>query len=71
MITDEERQDIGAAYYEDGFKAGKKEGLEKGREQGIEQGIEDGLVQSARKMIDAGFPKEEILKVLGLKAESL
>ena len=26
MVTDEERLDIGAAYYEDGFKAGKKEG---------------------------------------------
>ena len=25
MVTDEERLDIGAAYYEDGFKAGKKE----------------------------------------------
>ena len=25
MVTDEERLDIGAAYYEDGFKAGKIE----------------------------------------------
>ena len=50
MITEEERLDIGQAYYEDGFAEGRAEGK----------------AEIARKMLQKGFTLEEICEITGL-----
>ena len=57
MVTDEERLDIGAAYYEDGFKAGKKEGEAKQQ------------AEIAKAMLADKVAPEVVAKYTGLKIE--
>ena len=55
MVTEEERLDIGMAYYEDGFN----EGLRKTQ------------FEIAQKMLQKGFPIEEICELLGLSEQAV
>ena len=58
----------------EGIAIGKEQGIEIGKEQGIEIGKRIGLdrvLASAKKMLDRGMDKEEILEVLGLSKEEI
>lgn len=59
MVSEEEKQDIGAAYYEDGLQ----DGLVKGRE--------EGLMFVAKNMLAAGMDVEQVARLTGLKPEDL
>ena len=58
MVTDEERLDIGAAYYEDGFKAGKKEGETKGKAEGEAEAKADVAKAMLAKNLDVSLIAE-------------
>ena len=58
MLTDYQKRDIGTAYFEDGLK----EGLEKG----LEQGHENASREIARKLLELGFPVEQIKQATGI-----
>ena len=62
MITEEERLDIGQAYYEDGFAEGRAEG----RAEVKAEGKAEGKAEIARKMLQKGFGLEEICEITGL-----
>ena len=79
MITEEERLDMGGAYYDDGFADGKqagleegrKEGMEKGREEGRQEGMEKERMAIAEKLGGMGMPLESIALATGLSVEEL
>ena len=75
MVTDEERLDIGAAYYEDGFKAGRAEGEAKGRAEGKAEGKAEGEAEKqaeiAKAMLAEGLAVDLIVKCTGLNAEEI
>ncbi|MBQ4389239.1 MAG: Rpn family recombination-promoting nuclease/putative transposase [Bacteroidales bacterium] len=62
MITEEERLDMGAAYYEDGFN----DGLEKGKAEGKEEGKAEAKTEMAKSMLKEGMDPSFISKVTGL-----
>lgn len=43
----------------------------KGIANGRAEGIANGRTEAAHKMIEAGFPRERVLEILGLTAEDL
>ena len=45
MITEEEKLDIGTAYYEDGFIDGVEKGKAEGRAEGLAEGKAEGLAE--------------------------
>ena len=57
--------------YKKGRKIGLKEGIEKGMEKGMEKGTLHGKLDVARKMVNDGFPLEEVVKYTGLMIESV
>ena len=67
MVTDEERLDIGAAYYEDGFKAGRAEGEAKGRA----EGEAEKQAEIAKAMLADKVAPEVVAKYTGLKIEEI
>lgn len=71
MITEEERLDMGGAYYDDGFADGKQVGLEEGKQVGLEEGREEEKRVIARKMLAMKMPPESISAVTGLSMEEL
>ena len=79
MITEEERLDMGGAYYDDGFADGKQAGLEEGRKEGMEEGMEKGIEKGreeekmsiAEKMLALGMALESIAQVTGLSVGEL
>ena len=54
-----------------GIQEGKELGIQEGKELGIQEGKELGILQgkieAARKMIEFGMSKEQVLKAMGLK----
>lgn len=71
MVTEEERLDIGTAYYEDGFNDGKKAGLEQGLVRGKADGIQEATVNIAKELLAAGIDVAVISAVTGLRAEEI
>ena len=71
MITEEERLDMGGAYYDDGFADGKQAGLEEGRKEGMEKGREEEKKSIAEKLHGMGMPLESIALATGLPVEEL
>ena len=67
MITEEEKLDMGGAYYDSGFEDGMKEGMEKG----LEKGMKDGVDRIARNMLANNVPMETILACTGLTEEAV
>ena len=67
MITEEEKLDMGQAYYEDGLR----DGVEKGIQQGIEKGIEKGIQQAIHGMIRMGLAPEDIATALEIPVEKV
>ena len=59
MISEEEKEDIATANYQDG--------LEDGREQGREQQA----LEVARRMLEEQFPMETIIRISGLTEEQV
>lgn len=53
----------------------KYKGIANGHAEGIAndraEGIANGRTEAAHKMIEAGFPRERVLEILGLTAEDL
>ena len=45
MITEEEKLDMGTAYYEDGFIDGVEKGLAEGKAEGLAEGRAEGLAE--------------------------
>lgn len=64
-----------AAKYEKGLEQGIEKGLEQGIEKGLEQGLEKGkiekAIETAQKLLERGFSREEALEITGLKPEDL
>ena len=58
-----------------GLAKGLKQGIEKGIKQGIKQGIEQGKTEEtkmiAKKMLEKGIDKKEIIEITGLSKEEL
>lgn len=71
MITEEERLDMGGAYYDDGFADGKQAGLEEGRKEGREEGRGAERMAIAEKLRAMGMPLESIALATGLSVEEL
>lgn len=59
MVTEEERLDIGMAYYEDGYNEGFKGGVAKGKS------------EDAQKMLQKGLPIELICEITGLSEQEI
>lgn len=61
--------------YESGLHAAMEEGMEKGREEGREEGMEKGKkkgkVEDALKMLEKGYPLEDISYITGLTIEEI
>ena len=55
----------------DGIKQGIEQGIEKGIEQGIKQGAKENSIIIAKKLLDLGINKEDIIKSTGLSMEEL
>ena len=71
MVTDEERLDIGAAYYEDGFKAGRAEGEAKGRAEGKAEGEAEKQAEIAKAMLADKVAPEVVARYTGLIIEEI
>ena len=67
MISEEEKLDIGEAYYEDGFTEGMKKGIEQGKGLGREEGREETI----KSFIRSGASDELIAKATGLSLEEI
>ena len=67
MITEEERLDMGGAYYDDGFADGKQAGLEEGRK----EGREEERMSIAEKLLAMGMALESIVLATGMSVEEL
>ena len=64
MITEEERLDMGTAYYEDGFIDGVEKGKAEGKAEGLAEGKAEGEAKARREMAAA------LLK-MGLDAQAV
>lgn len=67
MVSEEEKKDIGAAYYEDGHEDGLKEGLRIGLEQGLQQKAK--II--AKALMEKDMKPADIAEVTGLSEEEL
>lgn len=75
MITEEEKLDIGTAYYEDGFidgmEKGKAEGKVEGRAEGRAEGEAKALREIAFRMLSAGEDLSRVSTFTGLSVEEV
>lgn len=62
MISKEEKEEIAAAYKEEGLR----EGFDKGLEVGMERGVEKGKLDDARAMKEMRYKDDDICKITGL-----
>jgi predicted transposase/invertase (TIGR01784 family) len=67
MITEEEKLDIGTAYYEDGFI----DGMEKGKAEGKAEGEAKALREIALRMLSAGEDLSRVSTFTGLSVEEV
>ena len=67
MLTEDEKQSIGRAYYEDGFL----DGLEQGEARGKAEGKADALRETARTLRKMNLSTADIAKATGLTAEEI
>ncbi len=67
MITEEERLDIGTAYYEDGFN----DGMEKGKAEGLAAGEANAMRKMALRMLKAGEEPSRVSEFTGLSQEEV
>ena len=63
MLTEDEKQSIGRAYYEDGFLDGLEQGEAKGKS--------EALRETARNLLKMKFATADIAKATGLTAEDI
>ena len=63
MISEEEKEDIAIANYQDGLE----KGLKKGREEGAAKQAEE----IARRMLAKEYPIDAIIEISGLRAEQV
>ena len=52
-------------------KEGIKEGIKEGKKEGLEIGEKNKAIEIAKKMIDSGMNKQEIIKYTGITEEEL
>lgn len=52
-------------------KKGRAEGLAEGEAIGMQKGRAEATIANAHKMIEAGFPVEKVLEILGLTVEDI
>ena len=55
----------------EGIKEGKKEGIKEGKKEGLEIGEKNKAIEIAKKMLDSGMDKQEIIKYTGITEEEL
>ena len=67
MVTEEEKQDVGAAYYEDGYE----EGMAVGEAKGLAKGKAETLKKTARNLLKMKLKVEDIAKATGLSVEEI
>jgi len=56
---------------EEGIQKGRKEGKQEGIKEGILRGQQSGIRQNAQKMLQRGYPIEEIVEITGLSPEEI
>lgn len=66
MVSENERLDIGRAYFEDGLE----EGFAKGKAEGLAEGNAEGLDNMAKALAKMGVSEAEIKKALELAKNS-
>jgi predicted transposase/invertase (TIGR01784 family) len=66
MITEEERLDIGQAYYEDGLEEGMKKGIEKGKKIGYEENQREVII----RLLKIGMSPKDIATALDIPEET-
>ena len=70
MVSEEERLDIGEAYFKDGYNTGKAEGKAEGRAEGRAEGKAEGKAETraeiAKAMLTKGMSIETISELTGL-----
>lgn len=71
MITEEERLDIGGAYYEDGFNDGIAKGREEGKAEGKAEGRAEERKTIAKNLLAMNYPIESIAQITGLTPEEI
>ena len=59
MITEEEKLDMGAAYYEDGFIDGVEKGKAEGKAEGLVEGKAEGLAEGKAEGLAEGKAEGE------------
>ena len=67
MITEEEKQDIGDAYYQVGLAKGREEG----REEGIGIGEQRKAMEIDRNLLHRGLDMECVCEISGLSEEEV
>lgn len=67
MVSEEERLDIGEAYFKDGYKAGVAENKEKW----VAEGKAEGIAEVAKAMLAKGMALEAISEFTGLSSEAI
>jgi len=56
---------------EEGIQKGRKEGIKEGIQKGRKEGKQSGIRQNAQKMLQRGYPIEEITEITGLSPEEI
>ena len=67
MITEEEKLDMGTAYYEDGFI----DGVEKGKAEGLAEGEVNAMRRMAVNMLAAGEDVSRVSEFTGLSTDEV
>lgn len=65
MVSEEERLDIGEAYFKDGYNTGKAEG----RAEGKAEGKAETRAEIAKAMLSKGMAVETISELTGLSSD--
>ena len=71
MLTEREKQNLVAPYFEEGLLKGRKEGREEGRTEGREEGRTEGRLEIARTMLADGVCAATVSKYTGLSEDEI
>ena len=52
-------------------KQGKQEGLEEGLEEGEKKGKQEAKLEDARRMLEKGYPIEDVCEITGLSLDEV
>lgn len=71
MTTERDLRNQMAYAKQEAIEEGRAEGLAEGRAEGLAEGRKERSIEIARKLLAAGYPKEEVLELTGVEVEEL